>query len=474
MAAVITIVVVLICVFNYAFFEKYYINDRLKLLKNSYNEMKELCLSDDYKIDDVKEFISKKDSLYGIKTTYIDNKWNVVFSSGMNDKDTIVFFQDMIFNKAPYIEVIEENKEYSIVSNSPDNQSFSFLVIFGTLEDGSQVLMQITLDSIEENVTIFNRFVQIVGLGMLIIGIIVVHFISVRFTKPINELSEIAGKMSELDFGAKYTGTDNSEIGILGRSMNTLSTELEKNINELKEANIQLQKDIEIKEQNEEMRKEFLSNVSHELKTPLAIIQGYAEGLKEGVNDDRESLEYYCDVIMDETTKMNAMVKKLLTLNELEFGNEPIVLDDIEINDFIGGIIKSNSLRMEQKGIKLIFEKCDEFIVKMDCMQLEEVVANYLSNAINHCAGDKQIRITIKAEENSVIVYVYNTGENIPDEDIERIWEKLYKVDKARTREYGGNGIGLSIVKAIMDKNNGEYGVNNLPNGVEFWFKINN
>lgn len=474
MAAVITIVVVLICVLNYAFFERYYINDRLDLLKSSYNKLKERCLDDEYRIDEVAALAREFDTLYNIKSTYINNKWEIVFAYGIDSDDAIYLFQDMIFNNNPYTIVVEETEEYSVINITPPNQDYSYLGIYGNMEDGSQLLMQITLDSIEENVHIFNRFVQIVGIGILIIGIVVAHFISVRFTKPINELSDIARRMSDMDFGTKYTGKDNSEIGVLGNSMNAMSTELEKKIRELEKANVSLQKDIEIKEKNEEMRKEFLSNVSHELKTPLAIIQGYAEGLKEGVSDDRESFEYYCDVIVDETSKMNAMVKKLLTLNQLEFGNEPISLDEIEINDFIASIIKSNMLRIEQNGITITFERNRECKVLFDYMQLEEVVVNYLSNAINHCDGPKKIRVSVKPEEKGVSVSVFNTGKNIPSEDLDRIWEKFYKVDKARTREYGGNGIGLSIVKAIMDKNNGSYGVENLDSGVEFWFRINN
>lgn len=467
MAAVITIVVVLICVFNYAFFERYYIDDRQDLLKSSFDKLKERCLDGEYRIDEVKAYAAELDTLYGIKSTYINNKWDVVFASGIDDGDMIIFFQDMIFDKNPYAEIIEETDEYAIINLTSPKQKFSYMCIYGTMEDGSQLLMQITLDSIEENVHIFNRFVQVVGFGILVIGIVAAHFISIRFTKPINELSNIAERMSKMDFSVKYEGTEKSEIGLLGRSMNTMSFELEKKITELEE-------DIEIKERNEEMRKEFLSNVSHELKTPLAIIQGYAEGLKEGVSDDRESFEYYCDVIMDETTKMNTMVKRLLTLNELEFGNEPDLTDDIEINEFIAAIIKSNMLRIEQQGISIIFERNRECIVHFDYMRLEEVVVNYLSNAINHCEGEKKIRISVKPDDKGVSVFVFNTGKNIPKEDIDRIWEKFYKVDKARTREYGGNGIGLSIVKAILDKANGKYGANNLPDGVEFWFRINN
>ncbi len=474
MATVITIVVALICLCNYAFFEKYYINERVNLLRKSYEQLKTVCLSEEYDIDAVEEIIIKLNSVYNVHSTYIDNKWHIVYSSRTDNKDALIFFQELIFNPNNDVEVIEENKEYSIVKNTSRNQNFSYLEIYGTLEDGSQILMQITLDSIEENVHIFNGFVLVLGIIMLVIGIIVIYFISDIFTKPVNELSHISRRMSDMDFSIKYTGDDKSEIGVLGRSMNAMSIELEKKITELKEANIALKKDIEIKDRNEEMRREFISNVSHELKTPLAIIQGYAEGLKEGINDDRESFEYYCDVIMDESGKMNNMVKKLLTLNQLEFGNEPVTLEKIEINDFIASILKANMLRMEQKDITVIFEQTDKTYVMFDSMQLEEVFVNYLSNAYNHCEGEKQIKITVSSEGGMVKISVFNTGKNIPDEDIERIWEKFYKVDKARTREYGGNGIGLSIVKAILDKYNAKYGVQNHKNGVEFWFSVNN
>ena len=134
-----------------------------------------------------------------------------------------------------------------------------------------------------------------------------------------------------MDFDEKYTGTDKTEISILGNNSNALSETLETTISELKTANNELLKDIEKKDKIDEMRKEFLSNVSHELKTPIALIQGYAEGLKEGINSDEESREFYCDVIMDEANKMNIMVKKLLTLNQLEFGNDVVNMERFDI-----------------------------------------------------------------------------------------------------------------------------------------------
>ena len=221
------------------------------------------------------------------------------------------------------------------------------------------------------------------------------------------------------------------------------------------------------------MRTEFLSNVSHELKTPIALIQGYAEGLKEGIFDSPESMDFYCDVIIDEASKMNVMVKKLLTLNQLEFGNESLEMNRFDIVELVEAIVTANELRASQQGITIEFNPDEKHIdVWSDEYKIEEVVTNYLSNAINHCEFEKKIVIRIGKVEDCVRVYVYNTGKHIPEEDIERIWDKFYKVDKARTREYGGNGIGLSIVKAIMDSYGNSFGVSNVEGGVEFWFDL--
>ena len=278
--------------------------------------------------------------------------------------------------------------------------------------------------------------------------------------------------MSNLDFDAKYTGKHKDEIGVLGNSMNELSAKLEGTILELKKANIELQKDIEQKIEIDEMRKDFISNVSHELKTPIALIQGYAEGLKDNINDDPESMEFYCDVIIDESDKMNKMVKKLLALTQIEFGNKQVNIERFNLVDVMEGIIKSVQLRAEQENVKIIFENKEPVYVWADEFQIEEVITNYVSNAFNHIDGKRIIEMKIVEKDGIVRMSVFNTGKQIPENELENVWIKFYKVDKARTREYGGNGIGLSIVKAIADSMNKKCGVFNHEDGVEFWFEL--
>lgn len=323
-----------------------------------------------------------------------------------------------------------------------------------------------------ESASISNRFLLYIGSVLIVVSILLIWYFSKRITDPIRELARLSDRMADLDFDAKYTSGGSNEIGELGENFNRMSEKLESTISELKKANNSLQKDIEQKDKLEKMRNEFLGNVSHELKTPIALIQGYAEGLKEGVNEDAESREFYCDVIMDEASKMNQMVKNLLTLNQLEFGDEDIVFERFNLTALVKGVLQSMEIMADQAGAKIMLHTEEDIYAWADEFKVEQVVRNYVSNACHHVSGDMVIEVKMVQKDGKVRVSVFNTGNSIPEADAPHIWDKFYKVDKAHTREYGGNGIGLSIVKAIMKSFNQEYGVKNYDNGVEFWFEL--
>ncbi len=370
-------------------------------------------------------------------------------------------------------EIIKSTDQYMLQKIYDDRLGDDYLELWGTLDNGDSVILRTAIQGIKDNIKISNTLIRYVGIAVLVVGIIAAFIFSNYISRPIKQLSHIAERMAHMDFEAKYDGSDKGEIGLLGNSMNNMSRKLEENISQLKAANLELKKDIDKKEKLEEMRTEFLSNVSHELKTPIALIQGYAEGLKEGISDDPESMEFYCDVIIDEASKMNTMVKKLLTLNQIEFGKDDLTVERFDIAELVESVVNTNELRANQKDIRIIFENKGQHIFAWgDEYKIEEVVTNYISNAVNHCDGEKIIRVKIDCNNEIARVSVFNTGKNIPQEDIDQIWDKFYKVDKARTREYGGNGIGLSIVKAIMDSLGKGYGVQNKPDGVEFWFDL--
>lgn len=380
---------------------------------------------------------------------------------------------DIIFSSGN-AEILDSGDSYVLQRLQDDRfDNSDYLFLWGTLNDGNLILMRTAVESIRESAQIANRFLLYVGVCALVVAILLGILISRRITKPVLQLTEISKKMVDLDFDAKYVSSsdEHNEIDQLGAHMNQLSETLEKTISELKTANNELMQDIEKKEQIDEMRKEFLSNVSHELKTPLALIQGYAEGLSECINDDKESRDFYCEVIMDEADKMNQMVKKLLTLNQLEFGNDQVTMERFDVTELIHGIVNNASILLKQKEITVEMDLPKEY-VWADEFKVEEVITNYLSNAINHAEYEKKIRIFYEKKETCLRISVFNTGNQIPQEDIENVWIKFYKVDKARTREYGGSGIGLSIVKAIMDSFHRKCGVINHEDGVEFWFEL--
>lgn len=398
-----------------------------------------------------------------------------IVRTSVNDTQAIKRqFMDVLFGNYEEgdSEILKETNRYVLRRQVDSRMNGEYLVLWGTLSDGNLILMRTALESIRESAGISTRFLAYSGILAVIVSAIVSIFASRKIAKPILELTDISSRMMQLDFDAKYQNKGENEIDQLGEHMNQLSRILERTISELKSANNELQIDIEKKTQIDEMRKEFLSNVSHELKTPLALIQGYAEGLQECINEDEESRNFYCEVIMDEADKMNQMVKKLLTLNQLEFGNDIVVMERFDLTELIRGIIQASSILLKQNEITLTFNTDVPMYVWADEFKVEEVVTNYLSNAIHHAKDPKHIDIKYTQMEDYVRVSVFNTGKPIPEEDLERIWIKFYKVDKARTREYGGSGIGLSIVKAIMDSFHRACGVCNHTDGVEFWFEL--
>ena len=413
----------------------------------------------------------------------IDFKYPVSVSNVQNDKvfDKLAKYVNTSFeSRGEQVEKIEGYKDHTIYKVYDERISSYNIELVGELSTGEKIYISSNFESIKESADIANKFLAYIGIGAVIIGVIVMLIVSQNFSKPILELANIADRMSKLDFDVKYNVSSGDEIGQLGESINILSDKLKGTIGELKSANNELTKDIENKIQIDEMRKEFLSNVSHELKTPIALIQGYAEGLQENINDDIESRNYYCEVIIDEAGKMNSMVKKLLALNHIEFGDNKVDIQRFDITSLINGILTASSILLEQKEIQVEFQEKSLFVWADEYM-IEEVITNYLSNAINHVESvksaaeiieEKYIRIYYECMDKLVRVCVYNTGSFIPKEELDKVWIKFYKVDKARTREYGGSGVGLSIVKAIMDSHNKKCGVENVNNGVMFWFEL--
>ena len=410
-----------------------------------------------------------------LTTVLIDSSTGKAFLSSGRESDFLAQkVQRYVLGKGGGdAQILKEHDNYIVETNYDKRSNASYMEVWGFFSDNSTLfIMSMPLAGIHDSVMLANRFTTFVGFVALILGTIIMYFVANRVIKPVLALAALSEKMSNLDFDAHYEADAQDEIGILGRNMNNLSSRLKDAIGALQDANRQLQHDIDEKTQIDEMRKEFIANVSHELKTPIALIQGYAEGLTEGMCEDEESRNYYCEVIMDEAGKMNKMVKQLLTLTALEFGNDAPSMDTFDITELIQDLIRSSSILIQQNEATVCYQPDGPCMVFADEFKIEEVVTNYLTNAIHHLDGERRIEIRVEKIGETVKVTVFNTGNPIPEADLPNLWTKFYKVDKARTRAYGGSGIGLSIVKAIMDIHHQSCGVVNVEGGVEFWFTL--
>lgn len=463
--------IVVFMIVNGSFLEKYYISNKKSEFIKVYTMVQEGVENGTISSETPEKDLGRVTEKNNISIAVIDSEYNVVYTNVREKQMMVVQLFGYLYDKN-HQEVLEKTDSYDICKSVDPQNNTEYLTMWGNFDNGDIFIMRSPLESIRSAVTIFNRFIGVVGGCVILVSVLLAWYFSKRITEPIKELATLSQKMADLDFDAKYTSGGSNEIGVLGENFNRMSERLEQTISNLKEANYKLQKDIEQKEKRENMRSEFLGNVSHELKTPIALIQGYAEGLKEGVNDDPESREFYCEVIMDEAGKMNRMVKNLLALNQLEFGEDDVQFERFDITSLISGVLQSLDILIEQKEAQVIFRHKNPLYVWADEFKVEQVVRNYVNNALNHVDGEKVIEIKITQENDVAKITVFNTGTPIPEEDLPHIWEKFYKVDKARTREYGGNGIGLSIVKAIMDSFGKGYGAINHTNGVEFWFEL--
>ena len=475
MCTVIALIVLCLVTVNSIVLESFYLYSKTNTVKDLYDRINSYYNSNNPDTDLEEE----------LRRIAYNNNFDIFIKTTEN---TIIFSTDKNFfsaiNLLTQANSIEEqrrvysNDKIEIRRINDARNNITYILLSGQLDNGYDLYISIPAEPIEESVQISNRTLIIIGIIILLISAVISSYVSKKFTSPIVQLNDITDKMAKLDFSQKYRIVDaEDEINELGRNINTMSDKLEKTINQLRDNNVELEKDIEEKSKIDEMRKQFISDVSHELKTPIALIQGYAEGLIENVNTDDESRKFYAEVILDESNKMDKLVKQLLELMKIEYGKREFNNKYFNITELINEVIRKCKVMIEEENINIKFNVRKEINVFADDFYIEQVVTNYLTNAIKNCKeidGKKEIEVSIKELENSdkIRVSVFNTGDIIPEENINKIWGRFYKEDTSRNREKGGSGIGLALVKAIMTNYKNDFGVNNLDNGVEFYFDL--
>ena len=478
LSLVILLIILFLILVNNFVFGQFYLYSKTKALKSVYQVVNSYYNNNENgNLEEELEKIAIQNNF----DILIRNDQNVnVYTSNKDFFSTLGQMSEMTnrFNTSSG-ETLEESEKFTIKKMKDNKNGITYILLSSTLDNGYLLYIRIPITSIQESVKISNNFLYLMAGVAILIAAVIVSYVSRKFTDPILELNDIAKKMANLDFSHKYRTTDaDDEINNLGKSINAMSDKLEKTIKQLRETNIELEKDIEEKSKIDEMRKSFISDVSHELKTPIALIQGYTEGLLENVNTDEESRKFYAEVILDETTKMDKLVKQLLELMKLEYGKREFNDTTFNLVELEKEVVRKSKVMLEEKNVKTEFETPDEIDVIADDFYIEQVISNYITNAVKHVKEvnkENLIRIEncVDIEKNKVRVKVFNTGDNIPEEHILKIWNRFYKIDESRNRKDGGTGIGLSFVKAIMNNYGSSYGVVNKENGVEFYFDLN-
>ena len=473
---VISIIAVLIILNNFVLRQFYEYNKKVQIKDVYY------LINDYYNDDDPEDDLEEELDQTALKNNFnilIKNNEDVTLYSSNNDFNfAIQDFLSSIIQGRNSNEVLEKGNKYTMTKFRDNKTNMNFILLSAELDNSYELYVRMPVAAIEESVKISNEFLSIIAVFVIIIGGIVLSIVSRRFTEPIIELNDIAKKMSNLNFTQKYNPSDShDEIDMLGENINVLSDKLEKTINQLRNTNIELEKDVEEKSQIDDMRKSFISDVSHELKTPIALIQGYSEGLIENVNTDEESRKFYAEVILDEATKMDRLVKRLLELMKLEYGTMQFNNKEFDLVELENEIIRKSAVMIDKQDIIMENNVSGELKVFADDFYIDQVLTNYITNAIKYATeinGEKRVRIENEIDEKNkkVRVKVFNSFVEFSEEEINRIWKRFYKIDESRNREDGGNGIGLSLVKAIMNQYGNKYGVKNVAGGVEFYFEL--
>ena len=416
---------------------------------------------------------------YNVEVEIYNNEGRLVYISAINDflqdwvEDSgINLFDVMRTRNLTLIErrVLDNGTYYETLKD--DSNGLQYLMFSTPLGTSGSLKVYAQMDYLSATANATTRYVSIIACATFMFIIISMYVYLHHFSKPLIEMNKITRDMAKMDFSQKCPPYANNEIGELGQSINTLSASLDATLKDLQQKNEQLEADIEHKIKVEQMRKEFVSNSSHELKTPIAIIQGYAEGLKLGMKSGRMNTDDYCDIIIEETHKMNRLVCDMLELSKYETGSYTLKCRNFDIGEFTRESIESYDILAKESGIEIINNIPNGLMGRGDPERLEMVIHNYVSNALSHAKYDKKIILSARETEDSVRVSVFNTGDHIAENDLENIWQSFYRADKAHSREEGRFGLGLSIVKAIQELHGMPYSAQNIEGGVTFNFDI--
>lgn len=397
-----------------------------------------------------------------------DNNDSQLVVDDFYDMDKEKFFEEIAFKEIQ----IDDSLQYSIFPLEYTNYYQIFLKKKIETQEGidKYLYVNVSFQNIQESLNVLKEFYIFFYILAFIIIVFISYIISKFITKPILKMVDVAENIANMNFDKKVEVNSKDELGILSKSINTISDKLSFNIRSLKKANIQLRKDIEKEKKQDEIRREFIANASHELKTPLGVIRGFTEAIGDNINEDKK--EYYIKSILDEIEKMNELVLDMLELSKVQLKNTTYNFQKINIERILKYTLSKLEVMINNKNIKVnIYGDYD--YVYVDSKMIQRVLINVLVNAIKNTSINGNIYIKAIKKNDKLSMYIYNEGNKINKKDLNRVWDKFYKGENSINNNIKGNGLGLSIVKMILDIHKSKYGIRNFKKGVVFYFTMN-
>ena len=426
-----------------------------------------------------------------LNTYYLDIKQNdlIVIAETLDtqklvpeEKKSIDLNDDVSYNFIPR-RVLDDFRNKSVKSFNYRHYNFEMLkfrrgpamlkLVIRKTPEGQYALIT-TLDQVQKAVDISNTFYIYVGIVSFIISIPFVVIFSRYLSKKISLINNNIKEIIGLNFSEKLDLHSKDEFGETANNLNLLSQTLENNLQNLQNMNAELQKDIDYERKKEQDTRNFITAITHELKTPITIMNTHAEYIAGGYADTKEDLQEYADEIISEGQHMSGLIDQLLTLLKSSSFLNSIENENFDLKTFIDSMLSKYNVDLEEKKTVLVTDIKKSSIVHTNKTLLRQVFDNIMSNAVSFVPDDGtgEIKILSYSKGDFYTIEVINNGPRIPDELIDKIWDPFFKEDVSRNRKYGGTGLGLAIVKGVLDKLGCSCGVVNLENGVKFWFDI--
>lgn len=429
--------------------------------------------------------------IYGIVLTVLPKQYQIT-SDKQLDTNTEILVSKL--QSMRYEEAVNEIYNFCIQNNSTamlndDNETLTFgeiksesftvstssIATTVTFSD-SKTEYTLVVSSLSQTadiiLSLMLRFLPVVFAIILLLSSLSAFICSKVIVSPIAKISQISKRMTSLDMTWKCDIESNDEIGVLASSLNTMASRLQKTMEELTIANEQLTDDVEKFKSLEEGRRNFFAAVSHELKTPLTILKGQIENMILGYGD-YQNHEKYLPEALKATEDIEHLVKEIIAISKMESMDLEDTLQEVSLKQTVNDTIQAILPLAQDKDIQIHQNINTDMVLSVNPNLWNKALSNIIGNAVRHSPCGNDVFVTFQSNKNGITLVIENTGASIPEVDLPHMFSPFYRADKSRNKAAGGSGLGLYIVKTILDLHGMTYLIKNTEQGVAFFLYLN-